>query len=93
MKQYKSLIKYAIDKMDFLVSVFDMGDWAVIRSNNFGSIYKSIESVDVSELRFRNKHGEITGKACVCLMNDDNESITDFTSIQWMLDWESSYIS
>jgi hypothetical protein len=80
MKAYKSLVKYAIDKMGFFVSVFDTEDWAVIRSKKKSEIHEAIESVDECELRFSNSEGHVVGAAYITLMVDDCETVANYAN-------------
>jgi hypothetical protein len=83
MKAHLKLIKNALAK-DLTVSVWDAEEWQVKRSSKYKAIKDAIESVDISQLRFRDKQGEIVGWALIVLDNDDDCTVSDFTYNQLM---------
>jgi hypothetical protein len=77
-KAYLELIKNALAK-DLTVSVHDGGEWQVKRSSGYQEIKDAIESVDFSELRLRNKAGEVVGWAQIVLDCEPDCTVSDMT--------------
>lgn len=92
MKAYKSLIEHAINDKGFVVSVYDGGEWAVKRSQNFKEIYAAIDSVEESQLVFRDEEGERMGWALIIDYDGEPEnSVVDHTDNAWMTEWFDEY--
>ena len=88
MKAYKHLIKHAINDLGYTVSVFDGEEWPVKRSTIQRDIYAAIDSVEESQLRFRDKEGKYVGWALIIDYADEPEnSVVDFSSNEWMNNW------
>lgn len=91
MKAYLSLIKHAINDMGYTVSVWDSEEWQVKRSTKYTDIKDAIESVDASELVFRDKEGNRTGWAYIVLFgNDPEETVSDYSisdDHKWIDNW------
>ena len=85
MKAHLKLVKNALAK-DLSVSVFDSEEWQVKRSTSYKAIKNAIESVDISQLRLRDKSGEIVGWALIVLDNEDDCTVSDFTYNKLMHD-------
>lgn len=78
-KAYLELIKKALDK-GLTVSVWDSEEWQVKRSTSYQEIKDAIESVDISELRFRKKDcEEVLGWAMVVLDCEPECTVADHT--------------
>lgn len=84
-KAHLTLVKNALAK-DLTISVFDEYEWQVKRSSSYKAIKEAIESVDISQLRFRDKTGEIVGWALIVLDNDPDCTVSDFTYNKLMHD-------
>lgn len=87
MKAHYQLVKHAINDMGFTVSVHDGEEFAVKRVSNIRVVMDAIESVDVSELIFRNKDGERQGWALIVLGNDGGDEVSDYSVNDWMDNW------
>jgi hypothetical protein len=77
-KAYLEIIKNALAK-DLTISVHDGGEWQVKRSTGYQEIKEAIESVDISELRLRDKAGEVVGWAQIVLDCEPDCTVSDFT--------------
>ena len=79
-KAYLTLIKNALAK-GLTVSVWDGEEWQVKKSSSYQDIKDAIESVDISELRFRKKDcEEILGWAMVVLDCEPECTVADYTA-------------
>jgi len=90
MKAYKDLVKYALKNND-TVSVFDGEEWQVRRSASFQEIIDAIESVEMAEIRIRDKDG--VGKAWAQIVHDtgEDEHVADHTDNAYMDEWSHQY--
>jgi len=77
-KAYLDLINNALAK-DLTISVWDSEEWQVKRATSYKAIKDAIESVDVSELRLRNKAGDIVGWAMIVLDCEPECTVADHT--------------
>lgn len=91
MKAHYQLAKHAIHDMGYTVSVWDGGDWQVKRSTSLPAVMDAIESVDVSELKFRNSDGDDCGWASIVLGNDGGDEVSDYSvsreAVTWIDTW------
>jgi hypothetical protein len=94
MKAYKHLIKHAINDKGYTVSIWDGEDWQVKRSTKENDIYAAIDSVDESQIRFRDMHGKVMGWALVIDYENEPEcSIADHSDNEWINQWFDLYES
>ena len=77
-KAYLTLINKALAK-GLTISVFDGEEWQVKRSTSPKAIKEAIESVDESQLRLRDKAGEIVGWALIILDCEPDCMVADHT--------------
>jgi len=84
-KAHLTLVKNALAK-NLTISVYDGEEWQVKRSSSYKAIKDAIDSVDISQLRFRDKSGEIVGWALIVLDNEDDCTVSDFTYNKLMHD-------
>ena len=90
MKAYKSLINHALS-LGHVISVHDGEEFAVKRTTNTKEIYAVIDSVEQSELVFRDKEGNKVGWALVIDYPEEPEnSVADFTDNEWMNNWSDN---
>ena len=91
MKAYRSLVKFALAK-DMTVSVWDGEEWQVKKSTGFKAIIDAIESVEVAELRIRDKDSNIVAWAQIIPFGlEDDETVVDNTVNDFMTEWDKSY--
>lgn len=90
MKAYRSLVKHALAK-DMTVSVWDGEEWQVKRSTGFKAIIEAIESVEVAELRIRDKASNIVAWVQIIPSLEDDETVADYTDNEFMNEWDKSY--
>lgn len=91
MKAYRHLVKHAIDK-GLTVSVWDGEEWQVKRTTSEKAVFDGIDSVEESQLRFRDKEGNIVGWALVIDYDGEPEnSVVDHTDNEWMNEWSNAY--
>jgi hypothetical protein len=90
MKAYKDLVKYALKNNDN-VSVWDGEEWPVKRSDKYQEIIEAIESVEMAELRIRDKDG--ISKAWALIVHDtgEDENVADHTDNAYMDEWSNQY--
>lgn len=84
-KAYLTLIKNALSK-DLTISVWDGEEWQVKRSTSYQDIKDAIESVEVAELRIRDKDKNVLGWAQIVPDLDPDETVADYTDSQLMAD-------
>jgi len=92
-KAYLHLIKYALAN-NATISVHDSEEWSVKRSTSYKEIKDCIESVDMSDLRIRDKDSkEDLGWAGVLLERGQNpdESVYDFQTTPFLFAWDRQY--
>jgi hypothetical protein len=92
-KAYLHLIKYALAN-NATVSVHDSEEWAAKRSTSYNEIKHAIESVDISDLRIRDKDtGEVLGWAGIVLERGQrpDESVYDCEVCPFMDAWDAAY--
>jgi hypothetical protein len=91
MKAHESLVQYALDN-NATVSVWDGEEWQLKRSSNYNDILEAINSVDISELRFRDKDQDVVilGWALIVLDNEDYATVSDYTITPFMTAWEET---
>jgi hypothetical protein len=92
MKAHRHLLKHALD-LGHTVSIFDGERWEVKRSSSFNEALACIESVDESTIRIRDNKDEVVGYADICLMNDDHETVFDFSATAFMDQWFEAFDS
>lgn len=93
MKAYRHLVKHALAK-GLTVSVWDGEEWQVKRANSEKVVFDAIDSVEESQLRFRDAEGNQVGWALVIDYNDEPElSVVDHTDNDWMSEWSKAYSS
>jgi hypothetical protein len=68
----------------YSVSVWDGEEWAVKKSQSYKAIMDAIESVDVAQIRIRDKEGIAVGWAMIINGLDGEEAIADFTDNAYM---------
>jgi hypothetical protein len=90
MKAYKDLVKYALKNND-TISVYDGEEWQVRRSASFQEIIDAIESVEMAEIRIRDKDG--VSKAWAQIVHDtgEDEHVADHTDNAYMDEWSHQY--
>lgn len=99
MKAHEHLIKHAL-ALGMTISVYDGEEWQVSRSTDEQEILDAVDSVEESQLKFRNS-GDIAyrGAACVIPSLDDDETVVDYTcgggdplgilSHLWLMEWQA----
>jgi hypothetical protein len=91
MKAYRHLVKHALAK-GLTVSVFDGEEWQVKRTTSEKAVFDAIDSVEESQLRFRDAEGNQVGWALVIDYNEEPElSVVDHTDNEFMNEWSKSY--
>ena len=91
MKAYKHLVKHALAK-GLTVSVWDGEAWGVKRTTNQSVIFDVIDSVEESQLIFRDAEGNKVGWALVIDYEGEPEnSVVDHTDNEWINEWSKSY--
>ena len=84
-KAYLTLIKNALSK-DLTISVWDGEEWQVKRSTSYQDIKDAIESVEIAELRIRDKDKNVLAWAQIIPDLDPEETVADYTDSQLMAD-------
>jgi hypothetical protein len=84
-KAYLTLIKNALSK-DLTISVWDGEEWQVKRSTKYQDIKEAIESVEVAEIRIRDKDKNVLAWAQIVPDLDPEETVADYTDSQLMAD-------
>jgi dTDP-4-amino-4,6-dideoxygalactose transaminase len=84
-KAYLTLIKNTLSK-DLTISVWDGEEWQVKRSNSYQAIKDAIESVEVAEIRIRDKDKNVLAWAQIVPDLDPEETVADYTDSQLMAD-------
>lgn len=90
MKAYTSLVKYALSKGN-TISVWDGEEWQLKRSVGYKEIIEAINSVEVAELRIRDKEGKVIGWAQIIPDLEDDETVADMTITPFMEAWDAGY--
>lgn len=84
-KAYLTLVKNALSK-DLTISVWDGEEWQVKRSTSYQDIKDAIESVEVAEIRIRDKDKNVLAWAQIVPDLDPEETVADYTDSQLMAD-------
>jgi hypothetical protein len=66
------------------ISVWDGEEWQVKKSHSYKSIIDAIQSVEVAEIRIRDKDNNKIGWAMIVNGLDGEEEIADFTDNEYM---------
>ena len=92
MKAYKDLVKHALFN-HCVVSVFDGEEWSTIKSAQYRQIIDDIEGVEEAQLRICNAEGKEVGWALIIPSLDDDETVADFTTTDFMQQWDAQYFN
>jgi hypothetical protein len=93
-KAYLTLIKNALAK-DLTISVWDGEEWQVKRSTKYQDIKEAIESVELAEIRIRDKDKNVLAWAQIVPDLDPEETLADYSYTKFMYDllnltWEEA---
>lgn len=80
---YKSFIQLAL-KDGNTISVFDGEEWATKRSVSYADIISAIDSVELSEIRIRDKDDNYLGWAMIIPTEQGDEDISDYSANDYM---------
>lgn len=67
-----------------MISVWDGEAWAIKKSQSYKAIIDAIQSVDVAEIRIRDKDNNNLGWAMIVNGLDGEEEIADFTDCPYL---------
>ena len=91
MKAHFKLVAHAVKDMGYTVSVWDGEEWQVKRSSSLPAIKDAMESVDESQLKFRDADGNEVGWAFIVLGNDGGDEVCDYSvgrdAVAWLNTW------
>jgi len=91
MKAHFKLVSHAVKDMGYTVSVWDGEEWQVKRSTSLPAIKDAMESVDESQLKFRDAEGNDMGWASIVLGNDGGDEVSDYSvsreAVTWIDTW------
>lgn len=82
MTKYKFIKSILAD--GHMISVWDGGEWQVKKSQSYKAVIDAIQSVDVAEIRIRDKDDNKLGWAMIVNGLDREEEIADFTDNDYM---------
>ena len=74
----QQVIKYTIAQ-GHSISVHDGEEWAVRKSQNYQEIMEAVESVDIAEIRVRDKDGNVCGWAVIINGLAPDEEVADYS--------------
>ena len=84
-KAYLELIKNALNQ-GLTISVWDGEEWQVKKSTSYQVIKEAIESVELAQIRIRDKKGKMMGWAQIIPDLDPEETVSDYTDSAIMRD-------
>ena len=76
----QQVIKYTLD-FGLSVSVWDGEEWQVKKSHDYQEVMEAIESVDVAEIRVRDKDGNICGWAQIVNGLEEDCEVADYSGV------------
>lgn len=90
---YKHLVKFCLNK-GHIISVYDGGDWPVVRSDRYRDIIEAIEAVEEASIYIRLSDSEhLLGTAYVIPFGlEPDETVVDYSG-EFMDAWNESYDS
>ena len=76
----QQVIKHAL-AFGFSVSVWDGEEWQVKKSHDYQEVMEAIESVDIAEIRIRDKDGQVCGWAQIVNGLEEDCEVADYSGV------------